>query len=286
MDDDVRLIAKFFLENSGQVGYESMILTVSLFRSQIDRAGAILRGRLAQLLTVGPSPNPRWLIKFDGQPYKDEEMYERSFGKLIASSDDDEVRTRSKSPSSPTQNNKSSKPQPQGNGTSRKGSNSNNGISNRKNSSTTSSDDEPSKKKESSKAGVVGGITTKTVVPVPLALSEGSNAGTGSDYSSTLETSSKHRNMSARDKVSAREARSQRRQSKIDADAPLGEASAASEGGKRRAPPPNPSKNKRQRTRTRADDSNGEKVVKVKLLTGTLFLYRGRHRRAEFIRRV
>jgi hypothetical protein len=190
-------------------------------------------------------------------------MYERSFGKLIASYDDDEPSTRSKSPSPtqnkppPTQNkpppsqNKPSKPQ--GNG-SRKGSNGK--------SSSTSSDDEL---KKGPKAGGKKAVQ----------FSEGSNAG--SDYSSTPETGSGK--MSARDKVSAREARSNRRQAKIDEDAPLGLGEAPGPEGKRRAPPPNHSK-KRQR-----GDDNGE-VVKVKLLTGTLFLYRGRHRRAEFIRRV
>lgn len=33
-------------------------------------------------------------------------------------------------------------------------------------------------------------------------------------------------------------------------------------------------------------DENGETVIKVKMLTGTLYLYRGMHPRAEFVRTV
>jgi hypothetical protein len=48
---------------------------------------------------------------------------------------------------------------------------------------------------------------------------------------------------------------------------------------KRRMPLP-----KQDSKRTKTDD--GTEVVKVHLLTGTLYLYRGLHRRAEFVRRV
>jgi len=37
---------------------------------------------------------------------------------------------------------------------------------------------------------------------------------------------------------------------------------------------------------TASTDENGETVVKVKMLTGTLYLYRGTNPRAEFIRIV
>ena len=215
---------------------------------QIDRAGTILRGRLAQLLTEGTSPNPRWLVKFDRQPQKDEEMYERSFGKLLVAYDEDEPSTRSRSPLPPAVQSKPSKPN--GNAA-RRGSTGKN--------SSTSSDEEQKKsvKDNGSKKG--------------SEVSEGSNAGSDDD-SSTPETGSRR---SSRDRVSAREERSRRRQAKIDEDVPGQESS----GGKRRPPPLNGSK-KRPR-----GENDGE-VVKVKLLTGTLFLYRGLHRRAEFIRRV
>jgi len=55
---------------------------------QITRGSDTLRARLAQLLTEGSSPNPRWLIKFDGQPHKDEEVYEHTFGRLLEAAED------------------------------------------------------------------------------------------------------------------------------------------------------------------------------------------------------
>ena len=75
-------------------------------------------------------------------------------------------------------------------------------------------------------------------------------------------------------RVSAREQRSRRRQAKMGTDAPT------ADGRKRlRALPTNPpSPNKKLR--------GDEEVVVVNLLTGTLYLYRGAHRRAEFVRRV
>jgi hypothetical protein len=231
-----------------------LILT-TISSSQINRAGAILKGRLAQLLTEGTSPNPRWLIKFDGQPQKDEEMYERSFGKLISANDEED------SPSPLTvQQRKTSSSKPIGGG--RRGS-----VG--KNSGTSSEDgevtgDEPKKGKSSS--------SKKTVQ-----FTKGSNDGDdGSDDSSTPETAAARK--SRVDRASAREERSRRRQAKIDEEIPIGPGEVV--GGKRRPPPPPLSKNKRQRT-----EEDGE-VVKVKLLTGTLYLYRGRQRRAEFIRRV
>jgi len=210
---------------------------------EINRAGIVLRGRLAQLLTEGTSPNPRWLVKFDGQSHKDEEMYERAFGKLLASSGEDEPIARSKSPTLASQE-KASKAQSRSN---RRGSNG-------RNSSTSSEDDVKKVSKESGKKEVQ--------------FEEEVDAGSESETSS--------RKSSTADKVSAREARSRRRQAQIDEETP---ANDASKGTTRRAAPQG---NARKRQRV---DTDGE-VIKVKLLTGTLFLYRGLHRRAEFIRRV
>ena len=73
--------------------------------------------------------------------------------------------------------------------------------------------------------------------------------------------------------VSEREKRSRLRQSKVE------DATLAVEGSKRRMLSNNNfPKIKRQKA--------NEEVVVVKLLTGTLYLYRGAHRRAEFVRRV
>jgi hypothetical protein len=89
-----------------------LIMTIgSYLLFQINRNDLTLRGKLVQLLTEGPSPNPRWLVKFDGQPQKDEKMHERSFGKVLVSYDDEEP--SSSSPISAVQR-KPAKPQGSG----------------------------------------------------------------------------------------------------------------------------------------------------------------------------
>ena len=83
-----------------------------------------MNGRLAQLLTEGSSPNPRWLVNLIGQN-KHEEMYEKSFGKLISQAEDDAMlnnpATSSSSPPSSAQR-RSTKPNG-GGVTNKKGSN-------------------------------------------------------------------------------------------------------------------------------------------------------------------
>jgi hypothetical protein len=75
-------------------------------------------------------------------------------------------------------------------------------------------------------------------------------------------------------RVSAREQRSRRRQAKNETDPPV----VDDINRKRSRAPSNPGPSKKMR--------GEEEVVVVKLLTGTLYLYRGTQRRAEFIRRV
>eukprot|EP00980_Cylindrotheca_fusiformis_P017139 scaffold5276_cov134-Cylindrotheca_fusiformis.AAC.6 len=202
---------------------------------QVHRSsGVILEGRLAQFLSEASSPNPRWLVKFDGQSQKDEEMYERAFGKILVPADDEDDIADAGS----IAGKRGSKPS---SGGSNKGSGS-------------SSDD--------------GSRTdSKTASDIVEQLNEASDASSNAEESTRGGKSSR---------VSAREARSKRRQAKIDDVPTLSEV----EAGKGRLPivPIHPKKRHR-------GDSEGE-VVKVKLLTGTLYLHRGRHRRAEFVRRV
>lgn len=231
-----------------------------------------LQARLAQLLTEGTSPNPRWLIKFDGQPYKDEEVYEQTFGKLLIAADD-EPESLPIEPVSPRRQN------------SGKSTNS---------SSTTSISTSAEVDKKIPPTAKADEALAGQELPAKDAASDdkkdkksvtfsNENSPIGSDESSTQETGTEGGN------VSARESRSLRRQTMIDeSDGVLAWTSGTGNltaGGKRRLPPggsngKNGSKSKRPRQD--GDDS----VVKVKLLTGTLYLYRGRNRRAEFIRRV
>jgi hypothetical protein len=218
-----------------------------------------LKGRLAQLLTEGTSPLPRWLIKFDGQPQKDEEIYARLFGKLISAiHDDDNDDSPSSHLNSPPSSSQLRTTRPQAGGSSKH--------------SGTSSEGEAvdETKTKSSKTNKTDATSKKSF--------QLSKSGASSDYSSNPETGPEGTLMSARDRVSAaREARSCRRQAKIDEDLPLLEGGV---GEKRKILPPANHSKKRQRP-----SGDGEVVI-VKLLTGTLYLYRGQHRRAEFIRKV
>ncbi|CAB9497959.1 expressed unknown protein [Seminavis robusta] len=105
------------------------------------------------------------------------------------------------------------------------------------------------------------------------------------------------RNRAKRALAKDREARSKRRQAKIDETA---RQSPPPPNNKRRIPPPPRYKGKRSRYHgktnhsSNGNNSNGssttgddeEEVVTVKLLTGTLYLHKGLNRRAEFHRRV
>lgn len=220
-----------------------------LVLSQVHRSGVVLEGRLAQFLSESTSPNPRWLVKFDGQPQKDEEMYERGFGKILVPADDEEDTADSGSGTAK----RGSKPSSGGSGSG--GSNKGSGMSS----------EEGENVDDTIKENEVALIKSSQIA-------EGSNEG--SDTSSNVESAGGGRSS----RVSAREARSKRRQAKIDEEVPtLAEIAVGVES---RLPIVPSNAKKRQR-----GEAEGE-VIKVKLLTGTLYLYRGRRRRAEFVRRV
>eukprot|EP00535_Pseudo-nitzschia_heimii_P010767 CAMPEP_0197197290 /NCGR_PEP_ID=MMETSP1423-20130617/32789_1 /TAXON_ID=476441 /ORGANISM="Pseudo-nitzschia heimii, Strain UNC1101" /LENGTH=271 /DNA_ID=CAMNT_0042651109 /DNA_START=16 /DNA_END=831 /DNA_ORIENTATION=+ len=246
---------------------------------EIDRQhGVVARGRLAQLLTEGPSPNPRWLVKFDSQPYKDEEMYERAFGKLIHSNEESEehqsavvasevassasARTKTDIATEPLNDSKGSRAVGEGDNfdDAKKGKNIND---NNVETTTLTTGNLKSKSVQFQKNGAT--------------LSQDS----ADDSSPTEENSRGGTNHS---RASAREARSRRRQAMIDdaAIVPGTEILA----GKRKLPPPPPGHRSKQYKNNETQYAEDGEVVKVKLLTGTLYLYRGAQRRVEFIRRV
>lgn len=82
------------------------------------------------------------------------------------------------------------------------------------------------------------------------------------------------------DAVSAREQRSRRRHEKVDTEEVLPLHNTRTGKKRSHVTPENSTGNKKMRT---ANDKN---VVVVKLLTGTLYLYKGPHRRAEFVRQI
>ena len=172
---------------------------------QITRNGVVLEGRLAQFLSEGSSPNPRWLVKFDGQPYKDEEMYEKLFEKLVASAEDEEDQGDSGSLQSSQKRAKPTLPT--------------RALAASKGSGTSSEEGETGDdSREESK------LDTKKDTQSP----DGSNAG--SDTSSNVESTRGGKSS----RVSAREARSRRRQQKIDEE--VKDVVPATVSSKRRPP--------------------------------------------------
>lgn len=157
-------------------------------------------GRLAYLLTEGTSANPRWLVKFDKEPWKDEELYEHIFGKLVKRGDGIKPKAVTSKPSS------------------------------------SSEGEETSKKKK------------------PVAFTEESSQMVSDSSSSKI-------------RALAREQRSTRRQASIEVV-------------KKR-----PLKNNGLAPANKRVKTNNDEVIVVPMLTGTLYLYRGLNRRAEFIRR-
>mmetsp|Transcript_11125 Transcript_11125/g.24791 ORF Transcript_11125/g.24791 Transcript_11125/m.24791 type:complete len:281 (+) Transcript_11125:109-951(+) len=254
---------------------------------EIHRNGSNVKATLAQLLTEGSSANPRWLVNFPTPPYK-EEVYEHTFWvKLGDKPIDDAVagpvdHAKAEDSASSTSKGSASQEKPLPSSVSKSGLN---GPSD--------------KKKPTSDSAAAAGLE-----------SEGSNgkkkAVSFSDESSS-NTSGKRTgrrgkagkdSKSVRDaKMSAREARSRRRQALMDepsassAAPPAGTTSAA--GGKRKVSgaAAMAAQNKRKRMEAannkQSSTEEEESVTKVKFLTGTLYLYReGNRRRAEFVRRV
>jgi len=173
-------------------------------------------GRLAYNLTEGPSANPRWLVKFDQEAWKDEELYERSFGTLLRKAGNEANRASPRD------------------------------YPNKHSKKSSSSSDEDSKNKRKN-------VTFSESSPI------------GSDSSSIADGQASKR-------AKARKERIVRRQAKIE------EVVAQPKGRADRIRDSNSNK------RSRVEDAD-EEVIKVPMLTGTLYLYRGLNRRAEFVRK-
>jgi hypothetical protein len=184
------------------------------------------------------------LLKFDGQPQKDEEMYEHAFGKLLVSNEDDETGATASSTSAGSIGQTAAQRKVRTTGSKNSGASSEEGETGYEIKNETSND----------------------------------QSNGGSNPESDVDGSEIEGKRTKGGRKSAREQRSKRRQAKIDVDIVPG-LSEALFAGETQSVLPSVLQHKRQRL-------GGAEVVKVKLLTGTLYLYRGPQRRAEFIRRV
>jgi len=205
-------------------------------------------------LNTHSSVHPRWLVKFDG-PYKDEEMYEHAFSKVVANKGEHRHSGSS------------------GDGESRRPTVSNNKKNHKSHSNASS---RKSEAVNATDAQVLPPKHEHDETSKKLAAPSHENSPIGSEESSTPETDGRKK------KVSAREQRSRRRQAIIDEFGVAVPSQPAPAGGKRKLAGNQKTAAKSKRQRHEEDGT----CLKIKLLTGTLYLYRGRHRRAEFIRRV
>jgi hypothetical protein len=237
-----------------------------LYLSQLTRGGQQVRARLAQLLTENSSPNPRWLIKFDGQHHKDEEVYEHTLGKK-------KLEVYPESPSK------------RGSSDSNNEDMGNDGANSQTSPSAESTDGKPASTHNKAITNIKA--TSKTtattnikIVPHQLSNSNNSSNEDDEEEESTSLPSGADEAAKEKARVSAREARSRRRQAKIVEEVKQPRRVGSGGGGGFKGSVSKGCINKRAR-------EDGEECVKIPLLTGTLYLYRGRKkRRAEFIRRV
>jgi hypothetical protein len=207
---------------------------------------------LTQLLTEGSTTmHPRWLVVFPDTHM--EEVYEHRFGKVVTRAPGEEETPESRRSSA------SNSPMPPANSESKANGNATNSSSG-KNSPSSETDVEGKRKS----------------VSFPHHESDGGD-------------SASHKNKSAR------EARSRRRQAIIDevpgSTTATGVTNGSSTNGSSISNPALKRKNstgsnKGGKKTKRPDTPADETVTKVKLLTGTLYLYRGSHPRAEFVRRI
>lgn len=220
---------------------------------EINRGNATVKARLAELLTDSSSSNPRWLIKFDGLPLKDEEVYEHAFATTSSDNSDDD----------------SDNSYSIGAGGQRYGDFSSD------NDDTMNDGGRHSRVRRHHPHSQHYGHSSSNL---PAAAAE-----SGGNFEPAKDKRAK-----------ARESRSKRRQAIIDEDMT---SFCQSQPNHKRfrllaPPPPNfqhPNRakgGKRGNNNNNHHDDDGEEVVQVKLLTGTLMLYKGLHRRAEFIRKV
>jgi hypothetical protein len=209
------------------------------FITQVSRNDVIVKGKLLQELSEGKTANPRWLVAFVDEPaWKDEELYEKAFGKQWADRDAEPPKPPPRIRTKPAITIPPKKVTTKSAASSVKGDSSSEAEGSR------------SSKKKS------------------VSFTESSPPESGSD------SSMKGRSAAAR--KSAREQRSLRRQSQ-DAILPPLVATGTITTKRDRAPPTNLPDSKKPR--------KDEEVIKVPMLTGTLYLYRGPVRRAEFVRR-
>lgn len=231
------------------------------------------KGRLISKLTAESALKHRWLVGFDDTSFPDEDLYESDFGEILGKASTDSTVTSTSSTHSSKAASNSSAP------STRKSALKGKNNKTKESPTVDATVVTPETKHSSKHPASTSKKTSKTVKNgknsnnkkqrvVNFDLPESGNATT--DESSTAASERESKRSAA---ISAREARSKRRQAHFDVDA------GVSQPPNKKAKTSNNSKKKSSTT------ANSKDVVRIPMLTGTLVLYRGKHRRAEFIRK-
>lgn len=200
------------------------------------------------------------MLTFDAESWKDEEFSEEAFGSVLGKADEGESSPTGRDPAASAaikNKNKNNKNRNKPSEESKSGGTSGG-----------SSSEEQSANSDSLQKKVVSFSHDEQVNPTVDT----------EDASSPKQetTANKKQQRSLRDRVSDREQRSRRRQALIVDDPEVG----SSTDGKHPRPV-EPVTRVTKKSKSGVD----EEVIKIPMLTGTLFLYRGLRRRAEFIRK-
>lgn len=225
---------------------------------QITRDRIRSKGRLVSKLTTDESSsNPRWLVAFDEKSWPEEDMYESAFGKIIGKVSDvnlQHIQPRhnsngTKSTTTSSTRKPSSQPPPTSSGGTPAGSQASQPRQKKK----TEVSRSPSPPQQVSEAS--NGHEEVVSPPPP-------NNNHKKRKLTDTEEEGKSDDSAARKKAQDREARRKRRQAVVEEE----EVKMGAHN---------------QNVKKKSKDS--EDVIRVPMLTGTLLLYRGPQRRAEFI---
>lgn len=217
---------------------------------QLSRQGSIVHGRLVVRL-VDEDPTSPWLVTFDDQEFQDEELHDDALGPTVARTDDSDNATSKNGDTKPKGGKKKSL---------------------RHKPSLPTRHSEHHKSGSGSEDSTSADLKRRKRSPSLDLQGEDRQSNVDTDASSPMD-SSKH----GSSKVSDREQRSRRRHQVVTDDIP-GATSPKPDHPRPMAPLFPVAKT----TKTKG----GEEVVKIPMLTGTLYLYRGAKRRVAFIRKV
>jgi hypothetical protein len=241
-------------------------------------------------------PNPRWLVAYDN--YDDEDVAESKLGRVVGRMEEDpsfegeeagspEGEILEDAAAADMENVATA----EASGTRKKRSSSQTGSTTSKTSPGVSNGNGSSSAEENATNKFPDSKRKKKGVTFTTSRSR-SNSEVSSSLGAKEDAANSLANMAAdmASKVSDREQRSRRRQAQTHEEA-MQAFESPSKSGSNKRPPPGPNTNKissgggSKIKKAKPVPTEGE-VLKVKLLTGTLFLYKGLHRHVEFIPKV